>query len=49
MASTKLAKEGVSAFYIAQLMGHSKIDTTRQYIQDDKNKLKDALNLIKYE
>lgn len=43
---TKLAKQGISAFYIAQLMGHSKIDTTRQYIQDDKNQLISILSKV---
>lgn len=41
---TKLAKSGVSAFYIAELMGHVKIQTTKKYIHSDKNILNDILN-----
>lgn len=36
---TKLANEGVSAFYIAELMGHSKLDTTKRYTHSEKNRL----------
>lgn len=45
----RLAKANVSPFYIQKLMGHSDMKTTANYIHDDKNMLKQALNLIKYE
>lgn len=45
----RLAKANVSPFYIQKLMGHSDMKTTSNYIHDDKNMLKEALNLIKYE
>lgn len=45
----RLAKANVSPFYIQKLMGHSDMKTTANYIHDDKNELKDALELIKYE
>lgn len=44
----RLAKANVSPFYIQKLMGHSDMKTTSNYIHDDKNMLKQALNLIKY-
>lgn len=44
----RLAKANVSPFYIQKLMGHSDMKTTANYIHDDRNILKEALNLIKY-
>lgn len=44
---TKLALAGVSAFYIAELMGHSKLETTKKYIHSDKKQLIKALCLAK--
>ncbi len=44
----RLAKANVSPFYIQKLMGHSDMKTTMGYLHDDKNNLKDVLNLIKY-
>lgn len=36
---TRLANQGVSAFYIAELMGHSKVETTRKYVHSEKKHL----------
>lgn len=44
---TKLAKQGVSAFYIAQLMGHTRLDTTKKYVHSEKNQLIQILNKAK--
>lgn len=44
---TRLAKQGVSAFYIAELMGHADLETTRGYVHSDKKMLIDILNSIK--
>lgn len=44
---TKLARQGVSAFYIAELMGHSDLKTTRGYVHSDKNLLIQILNKAK--
>ncbi len=45
----RLAKQNVSPFYIQKLMGHSDIKITMTYLHDDRNDLKDVLNLIRYE
>jgi integrase len=44
---TKLAKAGVSAFYIAELMGHAKLETTKRYIHSEKKQLIDILSKVK--
>lgn len=44
---TKLAQAGVSSFYIAELMGHRKLETTRIYVHAVNNQLIDALLLVK--
>ena len=44
---TKLALAGVSSFYIAELMGHRKLETTRIYVHAVNNQLIDALLLVK--
>lgn len=44
----RLAKANVSPYYIQKLMGHSDIKTTMGYVHDDKNNLKQVLNLAKY-
>lgn len=44
---TKLANEGVSAFYIASLMGHKKLETTQKYIHSEKNQLISILSKVK--
>lgn len=36
---TRLAQKGVSAFYIAELMGHSKLETTKKYVHSEKKQL----------
>lgn len=41
---TRLANQGVSSFYIAELMGHSDMKTTRGYVHSDKKVLIDILN-----
>jgi integrase/recombinase XerD len=41
---TRLARQGVSAFYIAELMGHSDLKTTRGYVHSDKKLLIQILN-----
>jgi integrase/recombinase XerD len=41
---TRLARQGVSAFYIAELMGHADLKTTRGYVHSDKKLLIDILN-----
>ena len=43
----RLAKQGISPFFIQKLMGHADISTTMVYVHDDKNNLKDALNKLK--
>ncbi len=44
---TKLARQGVSAFYIAELMGHTDLKTTRGYVHSDKKLLIQILNKAK--
>lgn len=44
---TRLARQGVSAFYIAELMGHSDLKTTRGYVHSDKKLLIEILNKAK--
>lgn len=44
---TRLARQGVSAFYIAELMGHSDLKTTRGYVHSDKKLLIQILNKAK--
>lgn len=44
---TKLARRGVSAFYIAELMGHTKLETTRRYVHSEKKLLIQILNKAK--
>lgn len=41
---TRLAKAGVNSFYIAELMGHSDLKTTRGYVHYDKKLLIQILN-----
>jgi integrase len=41
---TRLAKQGVNSFYIAELMGHSDLKTTRGYVHFEKNLLIQILN-----
>ncbi len=41
---TRLANAGVSAFYIAELMGHSKLDTTQKYVHSEKKLLIDIVS-----
>ena len=44
---TKLASQGVNSFYIAELMGHTDLKTTRGYVHTDKKLLIDVLNKAK--
>lgn len=44
---TKLAKQGISAFYIAELMGHADLKTTRGYVHSEKKMLIQILNKAK--
>ncbi len=41
---TQLSKEGANAFQIAELMGHSKMETTRRYVHNNKH---DLIKLLK--
>jgi len=41
---TRLARKGVSAFYIAELMGHSKLETTKEYVESEKKQLIDIVS-----
>jgi integrase len=41
---SRLARQGVNSFYIAELMGHSRLDTTKQYVHTDKKLLQHILS-----
>jgi integrase len=42
----RLAKAGVSAFYIAYLLGHKDLKTTDRYIEKENNHLIQILNNV---
>lgn len=44
---TRLSEEGVNAFDIAELMGHSKMETTRRYVHTNKKNLLKILDKVK--
>lgn len=44
---TRLSQEGANAFDIAELMGHSKMETTRRYVHTNKKNLLKILDKVK--